>query len=370
MDGLVENARQDPGNGDGKYERDGEEENAETLVLELESSDNAILTADVATGTIANDDTACDVPLVKDDPNRWRVAPGDDPLNFPHRGGVLDFPEHTLYAYDQALKAGADVLELDVAQTADNQLVILHDLDVDRTTNGTGFLVDKTLAELRALDAAYWFVPSEGPQQDREPAEYPYRGIATGDVPPPPGYRAEDFRIPTLEEVLQRFANVLVNIELKPDPDGEGNYEAQIAELVQRYGRNRDMIAVSFLDEALNNFKQAAPCVSTAVPLEAGAFLVVASLGDNPMPPVPEHVAFQVPRTTDSIQQVEFFLEIVTEDFIADAHAVNLAVHVWTINTCEGMLEMMDLGVDAIMTDRPLLLGELLALPPEERSCP
>ena len=61
--------------------------------------------------------------------------------------------------------------------------------------------------------------------------------------------------------------------------------------------------------------------------------------------------------------------EVVTEDFVKDAHDANLAVQVWTINTCEEMLRMMALGVDAIMTDRPLLLENLLNTPPEQRSC-
>jgi len=91
------------------------------------------------------------------------------------------------------------------------------------------------------------------------------------------------------------------------------------------------------------------------------------------MPPVPEHVSFQVPPDTDEIQGGQipqgFFLDIVTPDFVADSHAVNLAVQVWTINTCEEMLRMISLGVDAIMTDRPILLEEILNTPPEERSC-
>jgi glycerophosphoryl diester phosphodiesterase len=78
-----------------------------------------------------------------------------------------------------------------------------------------------------------------------------------------------------------------------------------------------------------------------------------------------------VPLDTSQIGQLpdDFFLEVVTEDFVADAHAVNLAVQVWTINSCEEMLRMIDLGVDAIMTDRPLLLEELLNTPPAERRC-
>ncbi len=347
---------------------DAEEEPAETLLVTLGSSANAILTERQVIGTIANDDSRCDTPYEKAEPNRWRIIDGD-PLNYAHRGGVIDFPENTLYAYAEVAKAGADVLEMDVYQTADNELVILHDLDVDRTTNGSGNVVDLTLEELRTLDAAYWFVPGLGTPHDRPEEDYVFRGIATGDRPPPPGYRAEDFQIPTLEEALQRFAGHLINLELKPDLDGDGNYEQQMAELLQRYGRFDDLIAASFVDEAANNFKAVAPCVHTSVPLNQGTGLVLGSRGASPMPAVPEHVAFQVPPDTSQIGQVTIDLEIVTADFVADAHAANLAVQVWTINSCEEMLRMMDLGVDAIMTDRPLLLEELLNTPPAERSC-
>ena len=68
-------------------------------------------------------------------------------------------------------------------------------------------------------------------------------------------------------------------------------------------------------------------------------------------------------------KDLDAMYEVVTEDFVSDAHAANLAVQVWTINTCEEMLRMMDLGVDAIMTDRPILLEELLNTPADQRSC-
>ncbi len=348
---------------------DGEEEPAETFELAFSASSNVVPTASSAIGTIANDDTACDMPFSKD-PNPWLVN-GADPLNYAHRGGVIDFPENTLYAYSEVALAGADVLEMDVYQTRDNELVILHDLDVDRTTNGSGNVVDLTLEELRQLDAAYWFVPGVGTPHDRPEEDYVFRGIATGDKPPPPGYSAEDFRIPTLEEALARYAHELINIELKPDLDGRGNYEQHIADLLQRYGRYTDLIAASFVDEAVFNFKAVAPCVYTSVPLEQGTTLVLSSIGDAPLPPVPEHIAFQVPPDTSQIGQIpeDFYLEVVTEDFIADSHAANLAVQVWTVNTCEEMLRMIDLGVDAIMTDRPLLLEDLLNTAPQERSC-
>ena len=345
---------------------DGDEEAAETFILKITPSDNADPTATEITGTIANDDTACNLPFTKDT-NPWLVN-GADPLNFAHRGGVKDFPENTLYAYAEAALAGVDVLEMDVYQTKDNELVILHDIDVDRTTNGTGNVVDLTLAQLRALDAAYWFVPDAGTSHDRPEADYVFRGIASGDQPPPPGYSPQDFRIPTLEEALARFPHKLINIELKRDLDDSGDYEQQMASLLTRYGRFTDLIAVSSDDEVSINFKTAAPCVYTAVPLNQGTQLVLGALGDSGFPPVPEHISFQVPPDTSQILD-DIFLEIVTEDFVSDSHAANLAVQVWTINSCEEMLRMIDLGVDGIMTDRPLLLEGLLSTPPEQRQC-
>lgn len=343
------------------------EEDAEQFFLRLKVSGKVSLTQTTAIGTLANDDSRCDQPYVAS-PNPWLVGDGDV-MNYAHRGGVIDFPENTLYAYKKVAEAHADVLEMDVYQTADNQLVILHDLDVDRTTNGTGNVGALTLAELKALDAAYWFVTDEGTPHDADPTAYEFRGIATGDKAPPAGYTADDFKIPTLEEALMAFPDQLINIELKPDLDGTGNYEQQIADLLVRYGRFTNVIAASFVDEAAANFKAVAPCIHTSVPLGQATDMVLASFGDGVMPAAPEHVALQVPPDTSQVQQVPDGITVVTEDLVKDAHAVGLAVQVWTINDCEQMLEMMGYGVDAIMTDRPLLLQSLLEQPAGERSC-
>lgn len=349
---------------------DGDEEAAETFILQFSASDNTVPTETEVIGTIANDDTACDKPFTKD-PNPWLMH-GADPLNFAHRGGVTDFPENTLYAYAEAAKAGADVLEMDVYQTKDNALVILHDLDVDRTTNGQGDVVDLTLAELRELDAAYWFVAGAGTPHDRPDADYTFRGIATGEQSPPAGYSAEDFRIPTLEEALARFPNELLNLELKPDQDGVGNYEQLMAELLQQYGRSTDIIAASFVDEAANNFKAAAPCIYSSVPFTQAFGLLGVFQGSGAFPEVPEHIGFQAPPDTSQIgDQIpgDDAIPLITLEIVAASHAANLAVQVWTINSCEEMLRMISVGVDGIMTDRPLLLEEILSTPPEQRKC-
>lgn len=348
---------------------DAEAEPAERFRLRITDAGGLNLANNEAIATIANDDTDCSLPDLTSG-NPWR-AEDRRPLNFAHRGGVIDFPENTLYAYHQAALAGADVLEMDVYQTIDGELVILHDLDVDRTTNGTGDVGLFTLAELKALDAAYWFVPGVGTPHDAPASAYTFRGIATGDKPPPVGFTANDFRIPTLEEALRAFPDNLINVELKPDLDGTGDYEAQVAELLVRYGRIDDVMVASFVDTAANNFKLAAPCVSTSVPLGQAAVTILASQGPSPMAPLPMHHAYQVPPDTSQISQIPepLLIEVVNQDMIDDAHAAGLAVHVWTINDCPTMIALLDMGVDGVMTDRPLLLEKVLAQPAGNRHC-
>ena len=349
---------------------DAQEEPGETLTLSISTSGNATATSTSVTGTIANDDSACDAPfdIV---PNPWLVN-GADPLNFAHRGGVTDFPENTLYAYSEAALAGADVLEMDVFQTLDNHLVILHDAaGVGRTTNGEGRIVDLTLAEVKALDAAYWFIPGEGTQRDRPAEDYTFRGIATGDKAPPPGYSAEDFKIPTLEEALARFPDKLINVELKED-DGQGDYERQMADLLLSYGRLEDLIVASFDDAVNGSFKALAPCIPTSMPLGQGLTAFTLFLSTGEFPAMPEHIAAQIPPDASQIgDQIpgDDPIPIVTAALVEAAHAVNMPIQVWTINSCEEMLRMIDLGVDGIMTDQPLLLESVLTQPPAERSC-
>jgi glycerophosphoryl diester phosphodiesterase len=343
------------------------EEAPRRLRLRLDSVDNARAFRSEAIGTIANDDTSCLGGLPAGD-NPWLAR---SPISFAHRGGVREFPENTLYAYHRAAGAGSDVLEMDVYQTADDELVILHDLTVDRTTNGSGDVGAFTLAELKALDAAYWFVPGEGTTRDADPQDYIYRGIATGDRPPPPGFTANDFRIPTLGEALARFPDELINVELKPDRDDTGVYEGNVARLLRDFGRFDDVMVASFVDTAAALFKLQGACISTSVPLVQAAAVTLASKGALPMLPVPGHRAFQVPMDTSSVSQIPDALEIevVTQDFIDDAHAVGLAVHVWTIDDCPTMVKLLEMGVDGIMTDRPLRLQRVLDQPEGEWSC-
>lgn len=106
-----------------------------------------------------------------------------------HRGASAQCPENTLPAFHKAVELGADMIELDVRLTKDNQIIVMHDGHLNRTTNGTGRVIDKTLAEIRDLDAGSWF-------------DTAFSGT----------------RVPTLSEVFAELPNVRLNIEMKTAP--------------------------------------------------------------------------------------------------------------------------------------------------------
>ena len=283
-------------------------------------------------------------------PNPWLER---RPLNIAHQGGEIEAPSDTLYAFKTALEKGADVLEMDVHLTADNRVVVLHDETVDRTTNGSGSVENMTLAQVKALDAAHWFVPNVGTTHSRPAADYTLRGIATGEKAPPEGFTANDFTIPTLDEVLDAFPDTFINVELKPTVAQTGRLELAVANLLRAKDRTDDVIVVSFLDHLLTIFKVFAPDVHTAAATgQVGAFWA-SSQGPLPGAPNPLHVALQVPMVFNGIP-------VMSQDFVADAHRNNLAVHVWTINDAATMRQLLAWGADGIMTDRPTLLQSIL----------
>lgn len=256
-------------------------------------------------------------------------------------------------AFATALDNGADSLELDVHATADGHLVVLHDTTVDRTTDGSGPVDQFTLDQIQRLDAAWWFVPDEGVVTGRDDRDYALRGVAAGLRPPPAGFTAHDFTIPTLADVFSAFPGVHVNIDIKNTAPQTVSYEAALARLIERHDRFSDVIVGSFHDSALNRFKELLPHVSTAAgPAEAARFWSAAQVGGAGLA-LPQHHALQVPRQYRG-------LDVVDEQFVAAAHANDLAVHVWTINDDETMSWLLGIGVDGVVTDRPQILAGVL----------
>ncbi|MHB1488215.1 MAG: glycerophosphodiester phosphodiesterase family protein, partial [Acidimicrobiales bacterium] len=176
-------------------------------------------------------------------------------LNYAHRGGAAEAPSSTIYAMRQALARGADGLEMDVHATADGHLVCSHDSTVDRTTNGSGAVADLTLAELKALDPAWWFVPGEEAVMGLADGSYPLRGrVAT----------EPELEIPTLDEVLAAFPDVFLNLDIKGTAPEVAPYEEALAQALARFGRTDDVIVASFNDLATREFSKFAPDVATS----------------------------------------------------------------------------------------------------------
>ena len=135
------------------------------------------------------------------------------PVVLAHASGENVHPHSSPYGYGQTMTF-VDVLDMDVQLTSDGVLVIHHDEDVDRTTEGTGLVAEMTFDQIHALDNAYWWTESCTCRGQPEDA-YIWRGVRTGDKAPPEGYTPEDFAIARFSDIAARYDKVLLNIEVK-----------------------------------------------------------------------------------------------------------------------------------------------------------
>jgi len=272
-------------------------------------------------------------------------------INFAHQGGEDILPSNTLYAMKRSMAEGSDMLELDIGVTKDDRIVVLHDNGVDRTTNGTGSVNALTLAEVQKLDAAYWFVPGRNAVKDLPASSYPYRGIRTGAKKVPQGFRREDFRVPTLDEVLAAFPRTPMNVEIKGVDGKDLTVYAHGADLLAallKKSRRTDVIVTSFEQSAIDRFHGLAPKVPLA-PGIGGTANFFLSNGS----PGPGVVAFQVPITFKFGDQL---LVITTPNFVQRAHDAGYAVHVWLSNDTEDVAtykRLLNMCVDGIMAANP-----------------
>jgi glycerophosphoryl diester phosphodiesterase len=268
-------------------------------------------------------------------------------IAYAHQGGSFEGPSSTLAAIGWSLEGGATAVELDVHATRDRRIVVCHDETVDRTTNHHGEIADLTLAQLRDMDNAHWWIAGEAVTLGRADEEYVHRAKAPRD---------RDFGVATLEEVSERFPGVLLNLDIKRSSPDVEPYEELLADELRRLGRTGSVIVASFLDHAIQAFRLVAPEVATSAATgETAAFYFSLQEGS---PSVPPAQALQVPATFGDVT-------VVDERFVVAAHDAGLAVHVWTINEEDEMRALVDLGVDGIVSDRPTRLAQVL----KERGC-
>jgi len=221
-------------------------------------------------------------------------------MHIGHRGARAYEPENTLRSFRKALEIGVDAIEFDVRKTRDNHLVVIHDADVKRTTNGKGLVADLTLKEIRELST--------------EKGE----------------------KIPTLEEALECIeGKAKILIELK-----EQDTEKQVLSAVASRKLEKNVIIIGFLEEALKKTRELNAEIETG--------LIYAKH------PHPEETALKL-----KAQYLIALYRFTHTTNVEKAHKNGLKIIVWTINTNEEAEEYAKKGVDGIATDKPDILSKL-----------
>lgn len=254
-------------------------------------------------------------------------------FHWAHQGGAREGPSNTLWAMQEARRHHASGLELDVHVTKDGCVVVAHDDSLRRMTGASGTIANSRLEDLSALDAAYHWVPGKVDARHLEPGE-------TWEL------RGRGLRIPTLEEVMDEFPNVPLNLELK-----SRKAAAALAKLLASRPLE-DLIVVSFRDTWIRKFRRLAPGVAVAPGrLTILLFWLASRFGWAPT--MRAYTALQVPIRLGPITVTDSRL-------MAQAEKRQLAVHVWTVDDERDMEHALSLGVHGIMTDRPSVLDAVL----------
>ncbi len=233
-----------------------------------------------------------------------------------HAGGDLEAPHSTPFAFDRATKLGVDVLEMDVRLSADGVLVVQHDPDVDRTTNETGPVATRSAKQLAALDNAHWFQPGCWDCRTATGAR-PYRGVRLGTTPAPDNVKADDFRIATLDDILARYPDTVIDIEIKADGPGGGVPVAEALAKRLRADQSPDrFVVVSFDDATIEAFNTAAPDIATSPGFGALTRYVLSGVA------LPSTPVIQIPPELQG-------LPIFTDALRTRAAADGIAIWVW-----------------------------------------
>ncbi|WJY26393.1 glycerophosphodiester phosphodiesterase [Sporosarcina trichiuri] len=235
------------------------------------------------------------------------------PLIYAHRGASGAFPENTMRAFEEARKAGAAGIELDVQLSKDGQVVIIHDETVDRTTDGMGYVQDHTLPQLKKLDAGSWVAPS-----------------------------FSDERIPTLNELLQWMTedgnSITVNIELKNDVTQYKGLELKVLALIDTYQIEDRIILASFNPLSLKQVRALNPTIETG-------YLVIGKAD------------YAVELTTEiGADAIHCQPAYALSPYAEEAKQAGFPLRVYTVNERDELERLTKAGIDTFMTDHPALL--------------
>ena len=234
-----------------------------------------------------------------------------------HRGNSSVAPQNTLAAFEAAWRAGADSIELDVQLTADGEVVVIHDDTLDATTDGSGRVDGLPLADVRAVDAGSWFAPAYAGQ-----------------------------RVPTFAEVVD-FLVTHPGIDLLLEVKGDWGPDdvRKVTEPVLRAGLADRVIGQSFWPSTVASLQKVAPDLRRGLLVERSSDDLLATCAEL-------GVMTCNPAGTVLLEQ---------PGLVAALHDAGLEVMVWTLNEPEQWALALEIGVDAVITDRPDRLRGWLA---------
>jgi glycerophosphoryl diester phosphodiesterase len=245
------------------------------------------------------------------------------PLVIAHRGSMVLGHENTLYSFDLALAAGADVLEMDIHPSADGAIMVIHDSRIDRTSNGTGEVGSLTRAELQGLDFAWNF------------------SIEAGSTP----LRGQGITIPTLDEVLKRYPDSYFSVDIKEDDPG---FATEVVGLVMKRGMRDQVILGSFFPRIVELLRAAVPPLHLAADRPQAVHLLVASMGGLAVKgDLPS--AYMIPDRLG-------ILPVATKGLIRRVHQAGRRAYFWTVDSEKTMRSLLRRGADGIISNRPDLL--------------
>ena len=242
-----------------------------------------------------------------------------------HRGGAGEWPGETIYAFEEAVKIGVDVLEMDIRYTSDDDLVLMHNPNLKATTDVDKRVEDLESRNIQQIDAAYWW--------------------RQGSAAPPPGAK---LTVPRLEDVFRTFPGMRMNIEIKPH-----HFPIRLIKkfcgLLREYQMTDKVLVASGSHMNLHFFRKICPEVATSASvLEMAAFRVLKNLKYKP-----NADALQISSRAGPFR-------FITQDYVEKVHSCGLKVHGWTVNRPEEMGRLISLGVDGIITDYPTTLLKLV----------
>jgi glycerophosphoryl diester phosphodiesterase len=258
------------------------------------------------------------------------------PLVFAHRGGGGVTPESTLDTFLAAHARNPEaVIEFDVHRSSDGHIVVIHDDTVDRTTNGSGQVTERTLAELQALDAGYCATPGvgigaadEGDCHAADPSRFPFRG--------------QGYRIPTMDEVFAALPmDTFISVELK-----QPGIEPALAAALRASGHMDHLIVGSEHDDVAVRLKDLLPELPHYYPTAAATCLALTAKTVSSYAACPHYEAFASPLSGAG-------LALDTRGVLNAAHRDGVAVIYWTIDEHAEMERLFRLGADGIYSDYP-----------------